>query len=52
MSYQVFRLLQREELEAVLSYVSWQTFSDGGVTAHGLARAVKHNLQVDRIAKA
>jgi PKHD-type hydroxylase len=48
MSYQVFRLLQREELEVVVSYVSWQTFSDGGVTAQGLARAVKHNLQIER----
>ena len=48
MSYQVFQLLQREELEAVLSYISWQSFSDGGVTAQGLARAVKHNLQIER----
>jgi PKHD-type hydroxylase len=48
MSYLVFRLLQREELEAVLSYISWQTFSDGGVTAQGLAREVKHNLQIER----
>lgn len=48
MSYQVFRLLGREELEAVVSHVSRQTFSDGKVTAHGLAREVKQNLQIDR----
>src|SRR3974390_2628685 len=48
MSYQVFQLLQREELEAVLSYISWQSFSDGGVTAQGLARAYKHNLKIER----
>ena len=48
MSYQVFRLLQREELDVVLSYVRVQNFTDGVVTARGLAREVKHNLQIDR----
>src|SRR5580704_7519962 len=48
MNYQIFRLLQREEVEAVVSFVSRQTFSDGRLTAHGLARAVKNNLQIDR----
>jgi PKHD-type hydroxylase len=48
MNYQVFRLLEREELEAVISFVSQQAFADGKVTARGLARAVKHNLQIER----
>jgi PKHD-type hydroxylase len=48
MNYQVFRLLRREELETVVSFVSRQTFVDGSSTAHGLARAVKNNLQIDR----
>jgi PKHD-type hydroxylase len=48
MSYQIFRLLAPEELEAVRAYVSRQTFADGKLTAHGLARVVKNNLQIDR----
>ncbi len=48
MSYQIIRLLPREALESVVSFVSGQTFSDGRATAQGLAREVKHNLQVKR----
>ncbi len=50
MNYQVFRLLEREELETVLSYVSQQQFVDGKITAQGLAGEVKHNLQIPRTA--
>src|SRR5579862_7401422 len=48
MNYLVFRLLQREEVETVVSFVARQNFVDGSSTAHGLARAVKNNLQIDR----
>jgi PKHD-type hydroxylase len=48
MSCRVFRLLEREELEVVSAYVSGQAFSDGRATAHGIAREVKNNLQVER----
>src|SRR5579872_2355676 len=48
MNYQVFHLLQREELETVVSFVARQTFADGKATAKGLARAVKNNLQIGR----
>jgi hypothetical protein len=42
MNYQIFRLLEREELEAVMSYVSQQRFVDGRMSAHGLASDVRH----------
>jgi PKHD-type hydroxylase len=48
MSYQIIRLLPREALESVVSFVSGQSFSDGRATASGLAREVKNNLQVKR----
>jgi PKHD-type hydroxylase len=48
MDYQIFRLLEREEVDAVVWFVAQQVFADGRSTAHGLARAVKHNLQIDR----
>lgn len=48
MNYQVFRLLEREELKTVVSYVSQQQFVDGRISAHGLAGEVKHNLQIPR----
>src|SRR5580693_5644573 len=51
MNYQVFRLLEREELETVVSYVTQQQFVDGKISAHGLAGAVKHNLQIPRTAE-
>jgi PKHD-type hydroxylase len=47
-NYQVFRLLEREELETVMSYVSQQQFVDGRISARGLASEVKHNLQIPR----
>jgi PKHD-type hydroxylase len=50
MNYQVFRLLEPEELETVMSYVSQQPFVDGRISAHGLASDVKHNLQISRSA--
>ena len=48
MNYQVFPLLQPKELDAVLSFVSRQTFADGRLTASGMAQAVKNNLQIER----
>ncbi len=50
MDYQIFRLLQREEVETVVSFVNQQALVDGRATAHGLAAAVKNNLQVSRTA--
>jgi PKHD-type hydroxylase len=48
MDYQIFRLLEREELETVLSFVNQQAFVDGRATARGLASDVKRNLQIPR----
>jgi PKHD-type hydroxylase len=48
MSCRIFRLLELEELEVVSSYVSGQAFSDGRITARGIAREVKNNLQIER----
>jgi PKHD-type hydroxylase len=48
MNYHVFRLLERDELERVVSYVSRQNFVDGKISARGLAGEVKHNLQIPR----
>jgi PKHD-type hydroxylase len=48
MNYQVFRLLQHEEVETVVSFVSQQAFVDGRISAHGLAREIKRNLQIPR----
>jgi PKHD-type hydroxylase len=48
MNYHVLRLLQPQELSAVVSFVNQQTFKDGKATAHGLARMVKNNLQTER----
>ena len=48
MNYQVFRILEREEVERILFDLSQRTFSDGKLTAHGAARAAKHNLQIER----
>lgn len=48
MNYHVFRLLQADELNVVVSFANRQTFKDGKATAHGLARAVKNNLQIER----
>ena len=50
MSYQVFRLLDREEVDAVVAFMARQQFVDGKITAGGLAGSVKHNLQVPRAA--
>jgi PKHD-type hydroxylase len=48
MNYCVFRLLQPEELDVVVSFVAQQTFTDGRATARGSAQSVKHNLQAGR----
>jgi PKHD-type hydroxylase len=46
MNYQVIRLLQREEVERIGSELRQSTFADGKLTAHGQAREVKNNLQL------
>jgi PKHD-type hydroxylase len=48
MNFQVVRILEQNELLDVQAALSRQTFVDGKLTAKGLARAAKNNLQVDR----
>ena len=48
MNYSVFRLLDQKEAESVVSVLSQEHFADGRKTAHGIARQVKNNLQVER----
>lgn len=48
MNYEVMRLLDREEVERIVSGLGQRTFADGKLTAHGQAREVKHNLQLKR----
>jgi PKHD-type hydroxylase len=47
MNYQVVRLLEREELDRVVDVLRQSAFADGKLTAHGKAREVKHNLQLE-----
>jgi PKHD-type hydroxylase len=48
MSFQVFRILELDELARVLSILSRQKFVDGKLTSSGPARDVKNNLQAER----
>lgn len=48
MNYQIFRILEREEVDRIGSYLEQRAFVDGKLTAQGPARAVKHNLQLER----
>ncbi len=48
MSFQVFRILEQEELARILSILSRQNFVDGKLTSSGPAREVKNNLQAER----
>ncbi len=48
MNYQIFRILEREEVDRIGSDLAQRSFVDGKLTAQGPARAVKHNLQLDR----
>lgn len=46
MNYLAVRLLQPAEVDGVVSELAQRTFADGKLTASGLARDVKNNLQV------
>jgi PKHD-type hydroxylase len=48
MNFQIFRILEPDEVSSVLSLLARQTFVDGKLTAKGPAREVKSNLQADR----
>jgi PKHD-type hydroxylase len=48
MSFQVFRVLDQDELSRINAILSRQTFVDGKLTSSGPARAVKNNLQTER----
>src|SRR4051794_18900000 len=48
MNFQVFSILERAEVDLLVSALSRQTFVDGKVTASGTAREAKNNLQVER----
>jgi PKHD-type hydroxylase len=51
MNYQILRLLQREEVDRIVSALGQSAFADGRQTAQGQAREVKRNLQVERTAR-
>lgn len=46
MNYLAVRLLQSAEVDGLVSELRQRTFTDGKLTAHGLARSVKNNLQI------
>jgi PKHD-type hydroxylase len=48
MSFQVFRILEQEELARIVSILTPQSFVDGKLTSTGPARDVKNNLQAER----
>jgi PKHD-type hydroxylase len=48
MNYQIFRILERDEVDRIGSDLAQRTFVDGKLTAQGSARAAKRNLQLDR----
>ncbi len=48
MDFQISQVLERSELQQVVSSLSSRTFVDGKLTAQGLARKVKNNLQASR----
>ena len=48
MDFQISQVLERSELQQIVSSLAGETFTDGKLTATGLARRVKNNLQVSR----
>ena len=48
MDFQISQVLERSELQQIISSLSSRTFVDGKLTAQGLARKVKNNLQASR----
>jgi PKHD-type hydroxylase len=48
MDFQISQVLERNELQQIVSSLTGQTFVDGKPTAQGLARKVKNNLQASR----
>jgi PKHD-type hydroxylase len=48
MNFQIFRILDRPEVDRITSALAELTFVDGRLTAQGAARDVKRNLQLDR----
>jgi PKHD-type hydroxylase len=46
MTFQILQILEADEIEAILADLDRQTFVDGKLTASGIAKAVKNNLQV------
>jgi len=48
MNFQVFRILEPNEVREVLSLLAGETFVDGKRNVTGVAREVKSNLQADR----
>jgi PKHD-type hydroxylase len=48
MSFQIFDLLTPDEITLIESQLASETFSDGGSTAKGAGRDIKHNLQFGR----
>jgi PKHD-type hydroxylase len=48
MDFQIVSVLEREELGLVVAWLAGETFVAGKLTAKGRARAVKHNLQIER----
>lgn len=48
MDFLTCRLLEHDEVHAVVRELSRHPFADGKLTAAGQAREIKHNLQIDR----
>ena len=48
MDFQIAQVLERSELQQIVSSLASRTFVDGKLTAQGLARKVKNNLQASR----
>lgn len=48
MDFQILQVLDRAELQQIVSHLARHTFVDGKLTAHGAARKVKNNLQMER----
>lgn len=48
MDFQILHILERNEIQQIVSNLAGQTWADGKLTAHGTARNVKNNLQMER----
>lgn len=46
MNFQILQILSPHEVDEIVSDLGHQTFSDGKLTATGIAKSVKNNLQV------